>query len=71
MLRLDKAKRALLFGVLVLIFDSVREMIFYDGRFEMKSGFELIVFILAFYLLVFHLGKYNHKGEWSDLKRSN
>lgn len=71
MLRLDKAKRALIFGALLLIFDSVREMIFFDGKFEMKSGFELIVLILVFYLLVFLLRKYNYRGEWSDLKSSN
>ena len=56
-LRLKKLKESVGFGGFILLFDSVQEIIFWDGDYEMKNGYEIMIGILIFYLVVFHIKK--------------
>ena len=62
-LRLKDLKGALGFGVFVLIFDSVQELIFWDGNYEMKSGYEIMAGILLFHLIFFTYRKSKLKNH--------
>lgn len=56
-LRLKKLKEAVGFGGFILLFNSVQEIVFWDGDYEMKNGYEIMIGILIFYLVVFHIKK--------------
>ena len=62
-LRLQELKGALGFGIIILFFDSVQELIFWDGDYEMKSGYELMVAMLLFHLVFFTYRKSKLKND--------
>lgn len=57
LLRLKELKGAVGFGGFVLLLDSVQEIIFWNGEYEIKTGYEIMVGMLLFYLVVFNLKK--------------
>ena len=57
LLRLKKMKEAIGFGGFIFLLDSVQEIIFWDGDYEIKNGYEILLGILIFYLIVFHIKK--------------
>ncbi|MCY2686775.1 hypothetical protein [Salinimicrobium sp. TH3] len=59
-IRLQQTRDALGFGVVVIVLDSLSEIIFWDGDFEMKSGFTIMVMVLLYYLIFFTYKKYNY-----------
>ncbi|WP_026933131.1 hypothetical protein [Christiangramia echinicola] len=54
LLRFERLKQAVIFGGVILVFDSISELIFYHGHIDMKSGYEIMVMVLLFYLITFH-----------------
>ncbi|TQI71276.1 hypothetical protein JM79_2204 [Gramella sp. Hel_I_59] len=56
-LKLQELKGALGFGIIILFFDSFQELVFWDGDYEMKSGYELMVAMLIFHLVFFYYRK--------------
>ena len=54
LLRFDRLKQSVIFGGIILVFDSISELVFYHGHMDMKSGYEIMVMILLFYLITFH-----------------
>ena len=52
-IRLDSLKRAILFGGLILILESVLKLILDSTNFGIRSGYEIMVLILLFYLIIF------------------
>lgn len=52
-LRLFELTRAVGFGGFILILDAIQELLFWDGGYRMKSGYEIMISILAFYLVFF------------------
>ena len=60
-LRFEKLKQSVLFGGVVLIFDSISELAFDKGDMDMKTGYEIMLMILFFYLITYNLKKYNHR----------
>lgn len=59
-IRNENFKKSLLFGGAVLILDSISELSFNIGEIEMKSGYEIMIMILLFYLFTFNYKKKNH-----------
>lgn len=62
-LRLKEFKSALAFGVFVLVFDAFQEVIFWDGNYEMKNGYEIMLGILIFHLVLFNYRKIRLKDN--------
>ena len=60
-IRLEKLKQSIIFGAVVLIFDSISDLAFDKGDMDMKTGYEIILMVLFFYLITYNLRKYNHK----------
>ena len=60
-IRFEKLKQSVLFGGVVLIFDSISELAFDKGDMDMKTGYEIVLMILFFYLITYNLRKYNHR----------
>jgi len=56
-LRLEKLKQSVVFGGFVLVVDSIVDLVFYQEETDMKSGYEIMVMILIFYLVTFHFNK--------------
>jgi len=60
-IRFERLKQSLIFGAAVLILDSISELSFNIGDIEMKSGYEIMIMILLFYLITFsYKKKYNY-----------
>ncbi len=59
-IRFQQSRNALGFGVFVIVLDSLSEIIFWDGNFEMKTGFTIMVMVLLYYLIIFTYKKYNY-----------
>ncbi|WP_034893257.1 hypothetical protein [Gillisia sp. Hel_I_29] len=60
-IRSERLKQSLIFGAAVLILDSISELSFNIGDIEMKSGYEIMIMILLFYLITFsYKKKYNY-----------
>ena len=57
-LRLQELREAVIFGGFILIVQSVQEIIFWDGHYEIEDGFEIMVAILLYYIVVFNIKKY-------------
>lgn len=62
-LRLKEFKSALAFGVFVLVFDAFQELLFWDGNYEMKNGYEIMLGILIFHLVLFNYRKIRLKDN--------
>ena len=59
-IRFEQLKRSVLFGGLVLVFDSISELAFDKGHMDMKSGYEIMLLVLFFYLISYNFKKYNY-----------
>lgn len=59
-IRFQQFRDAVGFGVFVIVLDSLSEIIFWDGNYEMKSGFTIMVMVLLYYLIIFTYKKYNY-----------
>ena len=57
-LRVQELREAVIFGGFILIVQSVQEIIFWDGHYEIEDGFEIMVAILLYYIVVFNIKKY-------------
>lgn len=57
-LRVQELRGAVIFGGFILIVQSVQEIIFWDGHYEIEDGFEIMVAILLYYMVVFNIKKY-------------
>jgi succinate dehydrogenase/fumarate reductase cytochrome b subunit len=55
-LRFHKLKESVLFGGIMIFYDSI-SVFGYNENDQLKSGFEIIVMILLFYIITFHLKK--------------
>lgn len=53
-LRFKHLKDSLIFTAGFYIIDSISEMLFSSGNFEMKTGYEVLIFILIYYLASFN-----------------
>ncbi|MUP44693.1 hypothetical protein E0K83_02910 [Gramella sp. BOM4] len=53
-LRYDKLMKALLFGGLILLFDSISNLVFDRNHEVLKSGYEIMVVVLLFYIATFN-----------------
>ena len=53
LIRLGTLKRALIFGGLILIFESILKLIWNSDFFEIRSGYEIMIMILLFFLIIF------------------
>lgn len=62
-LRFEKLKQALIFGGVILIYDSISEIIFRSGEMEMESGYEVMITALLFYIVTFYFELYNLPEE--------
>lgn len=56
-LRSDKLKRAILFGGVIILFDSFSNLIFDFENIDLKSRYEIIVIVLLFYIVTFNFQK--------------
>ena len=56
-LRLNTILVSVGFGVAFLIIDTISELIFSDGKFDMKSGYELMMIIFLYYFITFNIKK--------------
>ncbi len=56
-LRFQRLKQSVIFGGAVLILDSISELVFNYGDIVMKSGYEIMLMILFFYIVTFNFGK--------------
>lgn len=59
-LRLQQLRSAVGFGVVVIVLDSISEIIFWDGHIEMKSGYTILILIHLYYLFFFTFQKYKY-----------
>jgi hypothetical protein len=59
-IRFQQLRNAVGFGVFIIVMDSLSEIIFWNGNFEMKSGFRIMIMILLYYLILFSYKKYNY-----------
>lgn len=57
-LRVQELRGAVIFGGLILVINSIQEIIFWDGRYQIEDGFEIMVIILLYYIIVFNIKKY-------------
>jgi len=57
-LRVQELRGAVIFGGFILIIHSIQEILFWDGRYQIEDGFELMVAILLYYIVVFNFKKY-------------
>jgi len=57
-LREQELRSAVIFGGFLLIINSIQEIIFWDGIYEIEDGFEIMVAILLYYIIVFNFKKY-------------
>ena len=62
-LRLKELKAALGFGFFIFLFDSVQELIFWDGIHETRSGYGILIGILLFHLVFFTYKKSRLKDK--------
>lgn len=56
-LRAQELKGAVGFGGFVVLLNSVQEIIFWDGNYEVKSAYGIMLGILLFYLVFFSYKK--------------
>ena len=56
-LRLKNILDSVGFGVAFYIIDTISELIFSDGKYEMKSGYEMLIIILFYYIVTFFIKK--------------
>lgn len=56
-LRYEKLKRAVLFGGIILLFSSFSDLIFDFENIDQKSGYEIMVVVLLFYIATFNFEK--------------
>lgn len=56
-LRFQGLKQSVIFGGVVLILDSISEIVFNNGEIEMKSGYEIMIMISLFYIVAFNFEK--------------
>ena len=45
------------FGVAFLIIDMISDLIFSDGKYDMKSGYEMMMIIFLYYFITFSIKK--------------
>ena len=57
-LRVQELRGAVIFGGFLLIVQSIQEIIFWDGHHKIEDGFEIMVAILLYYIVVFNIKKY-------------
>jgi len=57
-LRIRELSGAVLFGGFLLIIQSIQELIFWNGQYEIEDGFEIMVAILLYYIILFNIKKY-------------
>ncbi|MCH4822095.1 hypothetical protein ML462_02830 [Gramella lutea] len=62
-IRFEKLKQAMIFGAVILIYDSISEIIFRSGEMEMESGYEVMITGLLFYIVTFYFELYNLPKE--------
>ena len=62
-LRFEKLKQAIIFGAVILIYDSISEIIFRREEMAMESGYEIMITSLLFYIVTFHFEKNNMPQE--------
>ena len=60
-IRFEKFKQSILFSAVVLIFDSVSELVYDKNDKDLMTGFEIMIIILFFYLITYHFRKYNYR----------
>ena len=56
-LRFERLKQSMIFGAVILIFDSISEMIFNREEIEVKNAYEIVIMVLLFYIVTFHFEK--------------
>lgn len=56
-LRLNTILVSVGFGVAFLIIDTISQLIFSDGKYDMKSGYELMMIIFLYYFITFNIKK--------------
>ncbi|WP_300441973.1 hypothetical protein [Christiangramia sp.] len=57
-LRVQELRGAVIFGGFILLIHSIQEILFWDGRYQIEDGFELMIAILLYYIIVFNVKKY-------------
>ena len=57
-LRVRELSGAVIFGGFLLIIQSIQEILFWDGHYEIEDGFEIMVAILLYYIIVFNIKKH-------------
>ncbi len=57
-LREQELRSAVIFGGFLLIINSIQEIFFWDGNYEIEDGFEIMVAILLYYIIVFNIKKH-------------
>jgi hypothetical protein len=60
-IRFQRLKQSVIFGGAVLILDSISELAFNNGEIEMKSGYEIMIMIILFYVVTFNF----EKNKWN------
>lgn len=65
-LKYKSLKNSFLLGAGILIFESITELAFAKDGIDTKSGYEIIVFIVIWYLLNFHWDKNHQKSVKED-----
>ncbi|CAL68430.1 hypothetical protein [Christiangramia forsetii] len=60
-MRFGKFANALLFGTMLFFLDTIMELIFNSGEFELKSAYEILLTILIYFIIVFHHDLYKMK----------
>ena len=62
-LRFERLKQSMIFGVVILIFDSISDIIFNPEEIDVKNGYEVVIMILFFYIVTFHFEKKKMPSE--------
>ncbi|MFV9482315.1 hypothetical protein ACNI3T_00680 [Christiangramia sp. ASW11-125] len=57
-LRVQELIGAVIFGGFILLIHSIQEILFWDGRYQIEDGFELMIAILLYFIVVFNVKKY-------------
>ncbi|SDS29040.1 hypothetical protein [Gramella sp. MAR_2010_147] len=61
-MRFGKLANALLFGLGLFFLDVIMELVFRKDSFEVKSGYEILLIILIYFIIVFHHDLYKMRN---------